>query len=247
MAERTMLKQLSGSEIIEAVLDTLRTKMTRDCYLNPNNAYDFFEARIKVELDMHDTGSLVKSDHEIKILHGDRPEEEDIEVVVDSVTIPAAAPNDVRQSTGQPIPVLTTDANGRQVEKSVHYARKSSKAATTRARAVALLFALVCVGMAHGQAPQSDPAVASPVAPVAAGAQLTATEHIAVEAIVEKNQDILKRKAEIDKAEKELRGAIQAVELDIQRSHPGMRLDERTGELVPQVATPHPAPGTPKK
>lgn len=128
MAETTQKDQLSGAEIIEAVVDKLRTRLRGDCYLNQNSAYDWFTATLKIELDLHDTGAMVRTDYEAKAEFGKPPVEEDsVEQVRDVLEIEAASPNTVRQETGQGIPTLTKDDQGRTVTKHVHYKRAVGK------------------------------------------------------------------------------------------------------------------------
>ena|ERR1700692_240978 len=128
MAETTLKEQLSGNEIIEAVVDKVRAKLRGDCYLNPNSAYDWFTAKINIELDMHDTGQMVPTNHEVKAESGAPPEDEDeIQHVRDGVEIEAAAPNTVRVESGQGVPTRAKDEQGREVVKHVHYKRTDAR------------------------------------------------------------------------------------------------------------------------
>jgi hypothetical protein len=143
MAEKTLALPLAGNEIIEAVLDILRGRMQRDCFLNPNSAYDFFTAKVSVDLEMHDTGRVEKTHHEASMKMGDDPGEgEQVHVDVD---IQADKPNKVRVETGQPVPVQTTDpTTGKVAVKHAKYSRKD--AAKVAATTVALFFAF-CLPM----------------------------------------------------------------------------------------------------
>ncbi len=133
MAEKTLAKPLSGTEVIEAVVDKLRDKMRRDCYLNPNSAYDWFAADITIKLDMHDTGSKVSVEHAALVTEGVKPVD-DTMFVSENLQIEPAAPNTVRMETGQPIPTETKDAHGRRVERGVTYTRKGATQASARSR-----------------------------------------------------------------------------------------------------------------
>lgn len=123
MAEVTLNSQLSGTEVVEAIVDKVRAKLRRDCYLSPNMAYDWFMATIKIELDVHDAGTTLKIDTTEVIAEGEEPgEDEPIMTVSEHMDIPAAPPNTVRIETGQDIPTLTKE-NGKNVVKGVRYGK----------------------------------------------------------------------------------------------------------------------------
>lgn len=208
MPERTLNKQLSGDEIIEAHLDTMRQRMKQSGYFRSNDAFDWFSSEVTIKCDMHDTGAMVKADLTIKAAAGTPNEGDEAETVEMAFNIDPAPPNEVRVQTGQPVPVLTTDATGKQVEKSVRYSRKDAK----KAGAAALLLFL-CLGMAHAQAPVA-PAKAASVEKVE---YLTGTEQIALKALHD---------------EQELtRSKIATFESDVRKTHPGWHFDEPTGTL----------------
>lgn len=128
MAETTLKEQLGGNEIIEAVVDKLRTALRGDCHMNANSAYDWFTATIKVELDMHDTGTLIQVNREAQASFGQPPAEiEECEQVRGELEIAADSPNTVRRDSGQGIPTLTKDEQGRNIVKRVHYKRADAK------------------------------------------------------------------------------------------------------------------------
>lgn len=127
MAEQTMNNPLSGAEVVEAVLDRLRTELRKDCYLNPSSAYDWFSCKVSIELDMHDAGSLIKVDRAVTAENGDKPGEvESLQHVSGGFHIDPAPPNVVRVETGQPVPTLTRDEHGKDVVKGVRYGRKDA-------------------------------------------------------------------------------------------------------------------------
>lgn len=123
MAERTLNNPLSGTEVVEAVLDKVRAKLQTDCYLNPNSAYDWFSAEIEIHLDMHDAGSHIKGDYRVQLAEGVKPAETPQHVEAD-FHIDPAPPNEVRVETGQPVPTLTKDEQGKDVIRNVRYSRK---------------------------------------------------------------------------------------------------------------------------
>lgn len=126
MTEQTLNNPLSGAEVVEALVDQLRTKLQRDCYLNPNSAYDYFSATIAVSIQMHDAGALVPVSVTLTVASGVEPPDDSIETVEGVVEIPMAPPNEVRVKTGQGVPTMTKDANGNTVVKPVRYSRDSA-------------------------------------------------------------------------------------------------------------------------
>jgi hypothetical protein len=126
MAEIVLANPLSGLEVIEAVVDQVRTQMRKDCNLNVNSAYDWYDA----EINMHDAGSHIKGDYTAKSAQGSKPSDgEEIEQAFASFDVDPASPNEVRVATGQDVPVLTKGENGEQVVKGVRYKRADAKKA----------------------------------------------------------------------------------------------------------------------
>ncbi len=206
MAEQTINKQLGASEIIEAVLDTLRQKMRRDCYFNPGSAYDWFDGEITVKLRMHDTGSNLTAEHTVKVGDPSGKVPDGSDTVDDVITInKIESPNDVREMTGQPIPTMTRDAEGHKVEKGVKYARKGKYGV---AAATTVLLAFLCAGTAYAQANHVE--------------QLSNTERIAIQAVGKEQADALAK--------------ARAVAADIAANHPGYHYDNTTGNLVKDEA-----------
>jgi hypothetical protein len=125
MIETTMKTQLSGAEIVEAVVDRVRQSLRGNCHLNANSAYDWFIGTVTLELDLHDTGANIKVDKVATAQFGERPGDGDEANSVDQFQIDAEPPNKVRVKSGQPVPVLTRE-NGKSVVKGVTYSRKSA-------------------------------------------------------------------------------------------------------------------------
>lgn len=124
MPETTINTQLSGTEVIEAIVDNVRSKLQRDCFLNANSAYDFFKARILIDIDLHDMGTDVPVKSVVEVVHGDRPEDEtEVQTNHASVIVEEAPPNDVRVQTGQGVPTLVTDVSGKQELTRIRYGR----------------------------------------------------------------------------------------------------------------------------
>ena len=128
MAERTLNNPLGGNEVVEAILDKIRLKLKSDCFLNANSAYDWFSAEIEIHLDMHDAGAHIKADFKVQASNGEEPVDgTELQHVEAEFHIDPAPPNEVRVDTGQPVPTLTRDSDGRDVVKGVRYARGNAK------------------------------------------------------------------------------------------------------------------------
>lgn len=123
MAEKVLNNPLTGEEIILALSDRIATSLRRDCFLNPHTAYDYYEATITIAIKMNDAGLReVEVTQVIEDTFGDEPEE-GVESIEGELVIVPKPPNEERVATGQPVPVLTKDADGRVVTKHLKYAR----------------------------------------------------------------------------------------------------------------------------
>ena len=123
MAEKTLNSPLSGAEIVEALQDRILDKLKRDCYLNPNHAYDWFSAHITLQIKLHDTGQELETTHQVIYATGTpQPESEEQELELE---IEKRAPNEVRIESGQPVPVLTQDKQGRSIIEGIKYGRSA--------------------------------------------------------------------------------------------------------------------------
>lgn len=129
--ERVLANPLSGEEIVRAVGDKVMNALRRDCYLTPNLAYDWYEADVKISVRAHDVGRLAEVVKEVHDEQGQAPEGEDsaLDVADAEFHVDAAPPNEVRVETGQDVPVLTKNADGKPEVKGVRYARSRVKAA----------------------------------------------------------------------------------------------------------------------
>lgn len=123
MAEKVLPNPLSGLEIRNAILDRISQSLSRDGYLNPNLAYDFFSAKIKIEVSCHDCGEERKVSQEVDFVHGESVS--DITQTSGEIDINPAPPTEVRVESGQPVPVLAKGKDGRSEIKSVPYSRKT--------------------------------------------------------------------------------------------------------------------------
>lgn len=119
--ERSVSLPLSMREAVEAIIFRIREAFLRDCNWNPDLACQWFEAEISIKARHSDVGREVKSEFVVQETKGEPPA--DGSEIVEShaeVNIGMAPPNQVRQETGQGVPVLTT-ANGRPEIKRVTY------------------------------------------------------------------------------------------------------------------------------
>ena len=121
MAEETIAQPLSGEEIVNRVMHAVKQKLHGDCNLNPVFAYDWFMAKVKVELWASDSGREV----EVKVETTDKAGEvieQDQWLKQAEAQIGKAPPNQVRQESGQGIPTKVTDNEGRERLERVKYA-----------------------------------------------------------------------------------------------------------------------------
>jgi hypothetical protein len=129
MTERVLPESLSGEEIRTAILDILSRRLQRDGYLNPNLAYSHFTAKIRIEVSCHDLGTDRKVDVTETYVAPVAEPSSDEDIYLDQadgeIEINKTAPNDMRVETGQTVPVLSHDGDGRPTVKKVKYSRKA--------------------------------------------------------------------------------------------------------------------------
>jgi hypothetical protein len=128
MPERVLPENLSGEEIRIAILDKLGRRLEKDGYLSPTTSYNYFNAEISIKVRATDVGRDVEVNVAENITPVDNPpENEDVhlEESEGSFSIAAAPPNQVREETGQEVPVLTTQ-DGKPTIKKVRYPRKKA-------------------------------------------------------------------------------------------------------------------------
>ncbi len=124
MAERVLANPLSGQEIIEAIADKIKRSLERDCYLSGNLAYDYYLADVKISLTAHDVGRAAKVEVQVHDEQGARPEDAALDAAEAEFSVDQEAPNVVRVESGQPVPVLTKDKEGRQEIRGIRYSKK---------------------------------------------------------------------------------------------------------------------------
>lgn len=213
MAEKVLSTQLSGEEVIEAIADSVKVHLRKIGYpLRANDAFDKFSAKISIEATLWDVGVGNMAVATVSAGEGTSENEPDGELKTE-FEIPALPPNELRQATGQEIPVLTQDQDGHKVVKGVKYTRKGS---AIKAGATAILLLLLSMPFLGAQAP------AKPPVQMPAVETLTRTEMIARDAIVEEQ-----RRVSTD---------VNQFLVDIAKAHPGYHYDTKTNELAKDEA-----------
>lgn len=125
MSEQVLPLPLSGGEIIKAVQHAVEEALKRDCFLNDVAAYETVQGTISIRLHMKDCGRVADVDRTVTVAQGTAvdPEDPDVYLVEADRALEPAPPNQVRQETDQPLPVLTEDSTGKREVKRVSYAR----------------------------------------------------------------------------------------------------------------------------
>lgn len=124
MPEKVLNLPLSGREIREAILDRLSQRLQKDGYLNENLAYDYYSAKVTIEVHAHDCGRDADVVVTEQISQGEDPGAEGVE---GEFTVDPQPPNSERVETGQPVPVLSRSADGKPEVKGIKYGRKAAK------------------------------------------------------------------------------------------------------------------------
>lgn len=125
MPELTLAQPLSGTEVIEAVCDKIRTMLRQDCFLSPNLAYETFSANIKVSIKATDCGRTVEVDQVVAV-GSDKEPDDDAALMESEANLYNRPPNEVRLESGLPIPTLVEDSSGQQQVKHVKYSKKAA-------------------------------------------------------------------------------------------------------------------------
>jgi hypothetical protein len=125
MAERTLPEKLSGEEICKAIADRVELALRR--HINPVHAFDYYTATISISGAKSDLGRREEFEIEVKNEAGVRPEDEYLDQFDEKFEVDPKPPNEERVETGQPVPVLTQDAEGHPDIKKVKYPRNKAK------------------------------------------------------------------------------------------------------------------------
>ena len=131
MSEKSIVEPLSGTEVIDAMAYKLKEQLKRDCFLSANMAYESFEATIYVALKLKDIGHQPEVVKTIKV-NGGAPIPASFKDPAEAALVheersedgfSGEPANDVRVETGQPVPVLVENSDGKKEIKRVHYQR----------------------------------------------------------------------------------------------------------------------------
>jgi hypothetical protein len=120
--EKVLPLPLSGEEIRKAILDRISQRLMKDGYLNANLAYDYYSASIKIEVLCHDVGRTAGVRVEEGMTQGNEPED-GAGGMEGEFTIEPKPPNEERVATGQNVPVLSRDTDGKPEVKGIKYKR----------------------------------------------------------------------------------------------------------------------------
>lgn len=123
MPERVLSTPLSGLEIRKAILDRIGNSLSKDCFLSENLAYDYYVAEIHIKLTAHDVGRAAEVEQTITDTRGEVSDDVHLEAAEADIQIEAQPPNTVRVESGQDVPVLTKDSEGKSTIKGARYAR----------------------------------------------------------------------------------------------------------------------------
>jgi hypothetical protein len=124
--ERTLAKPLSGLEVIEAIVSTVRTQLQKDCFLAPHMAYPSYSFTAKIDIQFQGSRIAGTTAH-VKDAAGERVP--NLPETTESVELSESPkpPNEVRRDTNQGVPVQVKTPSGRLEEKKVRYARPKGK------------------------------------------------------------------------------------------------------------------------
>lgn len=119
---------LTGDEIINDALDMVAAKLHQDCNLRSTDAYTggyegYIEVHLKLRgLDTAEVKSRIIVGAPLSVTSGTEPSPEtEVETRVDIELEPRL--NLVRERSGQDVPTLTKDDDGKTVVKKRHYAK----------------------------------------------------------------------------------------------------------------------------
>lgn len=120
MADVSLVKQLSGPEVIDSILAQLKKKLSIHGRLQPNSAYSGYRAELIFKF--YPAASFIPPvtySAEVQDVPDDAILSETATVEA-HIEIPVKPPNKVREESGLPTPVLGPDDKGNIVEKWVH-------------------------------------------------------------------------------------------------------------------------------
>ena len=135
MADNGYVAPLSGEEIVNDILSTIESKLSKDCNLRAIDAYSRgYSAKIKIDLKLFGT-----DDVEVQVvaeggedISSEVPPDEIEEVHADIEIAPEAALNEVRSRSGQDIPTLISDETSAPTVVKRTYKSRTVKSSAVR-------------------------------------------------------------------------------------------------------------------
>lgn len=125
MADVSIPKQLTGPEVLESILFELRQKLRMNGRFSSHMAYPGYQA--EVSLKFYPAASFVPGFEQVVELKTENPPPpggyvlfSEAATVEELIKIPIRPPNQVREDSGMPTPILTQDEHGNMVEKWVN-------------------------------------------------------------------------------------------------------------------------------
>lgn len=126
MAEKTLPEPINGKEYCIIVADNAQqatmAALQHDCYLQGEKTYFRFGGTVTVRGWIESPAGRVEVNRDITF--GDRERPAEVQEFAAERELDYSSPNEARIETGQPVPTLTKDEQGRPVVKGVHYARR---------------------------------------------------------------------------------------------------------------------------
>jgi hypothetical protein len=129
-SEVSIAKPLSGTESLDACLNSLRIALSKDDRFSSHMAYTGFRAVI--DFKFYPVMTFVPDvERVVEVTEGEgEPETEP--TVTETVEIPVRPPNQVREEADMPQPVLVTDSKGQGHEEWKRVAKASPKGAVPK-------------------------------------------------------------------------------------------------------------------
>jgi hypothetical protein len=127
-SEKSVPLPLSGDEVKEAAIAKVRECLDKSCHLAGGNAYTSVRFEIAIKMTLFDYGREVRN-NEIATgeIDSGLPQEGAAEAIEETLTVEPMPPNQLRQDTGQAVPVQTV-VDGKKITKHLRYAPRKAKA-----------------------------------------------------------------------------------------------------------------------
>lgn len=126
MAEKTVPEPLSGKEFAIAVADygqqAILESLERDCYLQAEKTYQRFGGTVTIRTWIESPAGRIEVNRDVTF--GEKTKPADAQETETSYELDDSSPNGTRIETGQPVPTITKDEQGRPVVKGVRYTRR---------------------------------------------------------------------------------------------------------------------------